>query len=60
MKSDLVFIIDSISGGGTQNFLKNLLDLKFYERKYNITVLAFYDYKEKNIDFPTSIKIKFF
>ena len=56
----IILIIDSLAGGGTQHFLKNFSEQMINKKKHEIHILCFYDYKEKNLNFPSEIIIKFF
>ena len=56
----IILIIDSLAGGGTQHFLKNFSEQMINMNKHEIHILCFYDYKEKNLNFPSEIIIKFF
>jgi len=57
--NNLVFIIDSLGGGGAQNFLKNLTEHLIKNKNFKITILSIYKL-QNDINFAPEITVKFF
>jgi GalNAc-alpha-(1->4)-GalNAc-alpha-(1->3)-diNAcBac-PP-undecaprenol alpha-1,4-N-acetyl-D-galactosaminyltransferase len=56
--NNIVFIIDSLGGGGAQNFLRNFTEYLIKKKNFKISILSIYKLKN-NINFSPEINVKF-
>lgn len=56
--NNIVFIIDSLGGGGAQNFLKNFTEYLIKNKNFKISILSIYKLK-KNINLASEINVTY-